>query len=89
MMQMMMLQIIMLKTMMMITVLQNNDGADPFLPVIRKKWMGIEMAATRRSENIQIQDDNHYLERIIPGGVQDCQKSTKTLHYRGQNQRYN
>ena len=89
MMQMMMLQIMMLKTMMMITELQNNDAADPFFPVIRRKWMGIETAATRRSENIQIQDDNDDLDRRIPGGLQDCQKSTKTSHYRGQNQRYN
>ena len=57
MMQMMMLQIMMLKTTMMITGLQNNDAADPFFPVIRRKWMGIETAATSRSENIQIQDD--------------------------------
>ena len=86
MMQRMMLQIMMLEMMMMIMVLRDND---PFFPVIRRKWMGIDTAATRRSENIKIQDDNDDLERRIPGGVQDCQKSTKTLHYRGQNQRYN
>ena len=89
MMQMMMLQIMMLRTMMMKMVLQNDEAADPFFPVIRRKWMGIETAATSRSERIQIQDDNDDLDRRIPGGLQDCQISMKTLHYRGQNQRYN